>query len=132
MRICIPTEDDRGMEGKVCGHFGSAPFYTLIDTDGDTCEIIGNSHGEQGHGACAPVDRLRAHQLDAIVCKGMGQRAIAALGHAGISVLITEDGSVSEVVSAVRQGALRPISPDDACGGHQRGHGHGQGHTCGQ
>ena len=128
MRICIPTEDDLGMEGKVCGHFGSAPFYTLVDTESGSCETIGNSHDKQGHGACAPVDRLRAHQLDAIVCKGMGRRAIAALSRAGVDILLTEEMTVSRAVAAARQSRLRLLSPQDACSGHWHGHGHTCGH----
>lgn len=129
MKICIPTEDDRGLEGMVCGHFGSAPFFTLVDTDNGSCEIIGNSANEHGHGGCAPVGMLSSHALDAVVCKGMGRGAINALGRAGVSVLLTEEAIVSEVVAAAGQNKLRPLSTQDACGGHQ--HGPGQGHSCG-
>ena len=57
MKICIPTEDNRGLEGMVCGHFGSAPFFTLVDTDSGSCEIIGNSASEHGHGGCGELLR---------------------------------------------------------------------------
>lgn len=129
MKICIPTEDDRGLEGKVCGHFGSAPFYTLIDTESGSCEIIGNSHDKHGHGACAPVGLLSSHAIDSVVCKGMGRGAIAALSRAGVNILVTEERIVSQVVEAAGQNKLRMLSPQDACSGHQHGHGHG--HTCG-
>ena len=28
MKICVPTENDRGMEAIAASHFGSAPFFT--------------------------------------------------------------------------------------------------------
>lgn len=127
MRICIPTMDDRGLEGVVSGHFGSAPFFTLVDTESGACEIIDKGgHGHE-HGSCAPVDLLAAHDLDAVVCRGMGRGAIMRLGQAGLSVLFAESEKVSEVVAAARDGSLRPLSPQDACAGHQHDHGHGHG-----
>ena len=35
MKICIPTMDDRGREGMPSDHFGSAPFFTFVDTEGE-------------------------------------------------------------------------------------------------
>jgi hypothetical protein len=33
MKICIPTHDERGLQSEVFGHFGSAPFFTLVDSE---------------------------------------------------------------------------------------------------
>lgn len=33
MKICMPTEPNNGLSSKVCDHFGSAPFFTVYDTD---------------------------------------------------------------------------------------------------
>ena len=33
MKICIPTADNNGMDAKASAHFGSAPYYTVVDTD---------------------------------------------------------------------------------------------------
>ena len=43
MRICIPTETKDGKTAKVYGHFGSAPYFTVYDTDKDTVEVIDNA-----------------------------------------------------------------------------------------
>jgi predicted Fe-Mo cluster-binding NifX family protein len=132
MKICIPTLDNRGLEGKVSGHFGSAPFFTLVDTESGACEII--NKGGHGHeqGGCAPVDLLTSRDLDAVVCMGMGRGAIMKLGQAGLDVLVAESEKVSEVVAAARAGRLRPLSAQDACAGHQHGPDHGHGSSgCG-
>jgi predicted Fe-Mo cluster-binding NifX family protein len=125
MKICIPTMDDLGLEGKVSGHFGSAPFFTLVDTESGACEIIDKGGHGHDHGACAPVDLLKAHELDAVVCMGMGRGAIMRLGQAGLSIFFAESEKVSDVVAAAREGRLRALSPQDACAGHGHGHGHG-------
>ena len=33
MKICLPTLEDTGLEAALCGHFGQAPFFTLVDAD---------------------------------------------------------------------------------------------------
>jgi hypothetical protein len=33
MKICIPTETNEGKSAAVYGHFGSAPYFTIIDTE---------------------------------------------------------------------------------------------------
>jgi predicted Fe-Mo cluster-binding NifX family protein len=128
MKICIPTEDEGGLEAQVCGHFGSAPFYTVVEVESGEVEVIGNntSH-ERQHGACAPIEHLASHSLDAMVCQGIGRGAILRLQQQGIRVLIAgpQLGSrVEDVVEALRRGQLRDASPLDACEGH--GHGGGR------
>ena len=35
MLACIPTKGKNGIEDKVSDHFGSAPYFTLFDTDSE-------------------------------------------------------------------------------------------------
>ena len=46
MNICIPVEADEGLDSLVCGHFGSAPAFMVVDTDTENCRAItnGNPH----------------------------------------------------------------------------------------
>ena len=32
MKVCFPTQTNEGLAAAVYGHFGSAPFFTLCDT----------------------------------------------------------------------------------------------------
>jgi predicted Fe-Mo cluster-binding NifX family protein len=127
MRICIPTEDEGGLQAQVCGHFGSAPFFTLVEVESGAVEVVGNQPpGGRSHGACAPLDGLSAHSIDAMVCQGIGRGAILRLQERGIRVLIAgpELGQrVEEVVEALNRGRLRDASPLDACEGHGQGGG---------
>ena len=125
MKICIPILDNRGLESKVSGHFGSAPFFLLLDTENDVCLTLDKK--SRTPGTCAPIDLLKAHELDAVVCKGVGRGAAAKLGQAGISILIADSENVSEVLDAAKGGSLRRFSAKDLCAGHQHGHDHGQG-----
>ena len=44
MKLCIPTETNEGKNAKVYGHFGSAPYFTIVDTEKDTVEVIDNAN----------------------------------------------------------------------------------------
>jgi predicted Fe-Mo cluster-binding NifX family protein len=123
MKICIPTHGDEGLEAAVAGHWGRAPFLTLLDTESGEVRVLANApHGE---GRCAPTAPLEDHGVEAILCSGVGRRAVAALEAAGIRVLVTEAERVDAAVAALRAGAVRVLGADEACGGH---HGEGGGH----
>jgi predicted Fe-Mo cluster-binding NifX family protein len=122
MRICIPTHGDEGLEASVASHFGRAPFLTLVDTEsGETAVLANAPHGE-GH--CNPTGPLEGRGVEAVLCSGVGRRAVAALEGAGIRVLVTQAQRVDEAVNALRSGAVRVLGVSEACGGH---HGEGGG-----
>jgi predicted Fe-Mo cluster-binding NifX family protein len=135
MRICIPTLDDSGLQAIPSDHFGSAPFFTLVDTGTEEVETIKNGGEHHVHGRCQPIHSLPVESVDAIVCRGLGQRALARLNDAGLSVLISGAPNVSEILTAYKRGELVPMTAEQACGGghgHGHGHVHGQGHQHGQ
>ena len=128
MRICIPTLDDSGLQAIPSDHFGSAPFFTLVDTATEEVETIKNGDEHHVHGRCRPIYSLPVDSVDAIVCRGLGKRALARLRDTGISVLLTGAPNVSEILEAYRRNELVEMTAQEACGGgHGHGHQHGQG-----
>jgi predicted Fe-Mo cluster-binding NifX family protein len=124
MRICIPTHGEEGRRAQVAGHLGRAPFLTLVDTETGALAVIANAPHRDGH--CRPSAPLEGRGVDAVVCTGVGRRALAALEEAGIRVLTTRMGRVDEVLESLRTGALREMSASEACAGHTRGGCHGR------
>lgn len=127
MKLCIPTMDDSGLTGVPSAHFGSAPFFTFVDTETREVEAVPNSGYEHVHGACRPLDFLGSRPVDAFVCRGMGRRALARLQSAGVNVFVTLEANVESTLDALTDGRLQAMSVDDACQGHGQGHGHGHG-----
>ena len=125
MRICIPTEDDRGLDSLLCGHFGSAPYFALADTESGDVEIEANSGHQHDHGKCKPVDRIDVDRTDAVVCRGMGKRAVSSFQQAGVEVLLTSAATIRDAISQAGRGELRTLSLEEACGGHGGSHQHG-------
>ena len=127
MNLCIPVNEDLGLQSSVCAHFGSAPVFLKIDTDTLACEALQNQNQHHAHGMCRPLDNLRGHVIDAIVVGGIGQGALHKLAVAGVQVFMASAPTVGETVEAYKACALRPVDPQHACAHH--GHGHQHGHS---
>lgn len=127
MRLCLPTIDGSGLPGRLSPHFGSAPFFTLVDTASGLVEAWSNAHEHHEHGRCNPAMGLVGRNLDAVVCRGLGRRALQRLLDAGIPVLVTEAWTVAGALEAFHAGELRTMSDEEACAGHDHGHAEGHG-----
>ncbi len=118
MRICVPTTTDLGLTALVHGHFGSAPYFTLVDADGGNLKVILNSNEHHEHGQCTPLGQLQAETFDALVVAGMGRRAMQAVQTTGARVLKAAGYTVQENLAALNAGKLVDMSDSHACEGH--------------
>jgi predicted Fe-Mo cluster-binding NifX family protein len=125
MRICIPTQTNFGKQAQVHDHFGSAPYFTIHDVDQDICEIVDNSDRHHANGACHPLGVLEGKRIDAVVCSGMGRRAIEKLNEGGVLVYRASEATVESIVSRYRTGDLEEFTVETACARHGGHHGYG-------
>jgi predicted Fe-Mo cluster-binding NifX family protein len=117
MKICIPTNGDKGLDDSVGEHFGRVPTYTIIDIDTNEVKVIPNvSHHMGGQGY--PPELLSREGVNVMVCRGLGRRAISMFEEIGIDVYIGASGSVKDAVDAFKQGKLQRAGIGDACGQH--------------
>jgi len=122
MNICIPVDEDRGLQSQVCAHFGSAPAFMIVDTGSGNCRAISNKNQHHAHGMCMPLQSLQGERIDGMVVGGIGMGALSKLNAANIRVYIAEHATVGETVNAYKAGTLKLVQPDMACAHH--GHGH--------
>ena len=127
MRICIPVEEDRGLESPVCAHFGSAPLFMIVETGDRTCRTIENQGREHAHGMCRPLAMLGGEELEGVVVGGIGMGSLMKLKAAGIEVYSSDFDSVGETLDALAAGTLKTVTPGTACQHHGQGHGQGGG-----
>lgn len=118
MKICIPTETNAGKEAKVYEHFGSAPYFTVYDTEKEAVEIINNSNQHHSHGMCQPMNALMGKQIDAVVTGGMGARAVQKLNEGGIRAYRAVPGTVADIAAQFLKGGLAEITVSNACNQH--------------
>ena len=121
MRLCIPTQDDAGLEARLAGHFGSARWYTIVESESGACEAVSNARARHEHGSCEAASHMGAGSVDAVICCGLGRRAYEGLAAAGIPVYVTDAAVVSSALEDFRAGRLAPLAAEAACHG---GHGH--------
>ncbi|HEY5492695.1 MAG TPA: NifB/NifX family molybdenum-iron cluster-binding protein [Gemmatimonadaceae bacterium] len=121
MKLCVPTMDDAGLAARISAHFGSAPYFAVVDTGSDAVELVSNTHAHHEHGSCDPLSLLSNRRVDAVVCHGLGRRALARLDASGIPVFVTDGLDVAEAVAGFGSGRLQRLTFDAACHGG-RGH----------
>ena len=110
MIIAVTCEND-----NVFQHFGHTPSFALFTVEEN--RLTGRTDlptGESGHGALAGL--LKEHNVDVLICGGIGGGAQQALAECGIKLVGGVRGDVTEAVG-------------HSCGGH--GHHHGEGRSCG-
>lgn len=123
MIIAIPTENE-----MVFQHFGHTPAFTLYEVEDHMVvksTLIDTT--DSGHGALAA--RLKEHQVNLLICGGIGGGAVQALTENGIEVLAGVSGKVGDVIADYLSGKQMGSSEAN-CNHHHEGHHHGEGHQC--
>lgn len=112
MRICVPSYRG-GLDDFVCEHFGRAESFTIYDTETGEVEVIRNTSEHFG-GVGRPPEIIKAKGVDAVICSGMGAKAIALFKSFGIKVYMGASGSVKEAIDQFMAGKL--VEADEAMG----------------
>lgn len=115
MKVCIPTETNQDIAADVYGHFGSAPYFMIYDTESCTTEIVVNTNQHHSHGMCQPMTVLMDKKIDAVVCAGMGGRAVQRLNEGGVKAYRAIQGTAQSVVDQFLKGGLEEITVVNAC-----------------
>ena len=131
MRVCVPTMGNRGLDEQVGEHFGRVPTYTIVDTETDQVNVIDNT-SEHGGGSGYPPEIIARAGAEAMICAGLGRRAIGMFEEMGIMVYVGAYGTVRDAVQMWKDGRLQSATDENACRQHAfRGEGigpHSHGH----
>lgn len=121
MRIGIVLEDENGLNGNVCAHFGQCKFFFLADIDKDKKKIIGThivpNTAIHGGGGCIAVDEILKHEITHVIAGGMGMGAQQKFAQAGVQVF----GSSGNAQKALDDFMNNTLGGLDACKDHGDG-----------
>lgn len=123
MKIAVTYEN-----GEVFQHFGHTEQFKLYDIENGkvvASEVVGTNGS--GHGALAGF--LAEHQVQVLICGGIGGGAQNALAQAGIKLFGGCSGNADQAVEALLEGQLN-YDADVKCSHHDHEHGEGS-HQCG-
>ena len=121
MKIAFPSQENNGIESRVYGHFGSARYFVLVDTEEDSTEIIENPDRDHLHGHCQPMKALDGRRVDAVIVGGIGGGALRKLLLEGIKAYRAAEGSVQDNLELLTSGKLTVFTPDQTFAGHAIG-----------
>lgn len=119
MKIAVPSENAVGLASMRSGHFGHAPYLTIVELDDDknivSVENIKNA--EHGEGGCGNVIAfVLSLGLDGILAAGMGMRPLMSFTQGGMTVYFeTTQPIVGPAIALLAEGKVRTMTPDDAC-----------------
>lgn len=119
MNLCIPITEDLGLQSPVSAHFGSAPFFMIVDTGTGDFRTIPNHNTHHGHGMCQPLSALADEKVDGMIVGGIGMRALGKLQAMGVQAFLSEYPTVGDAVAAFKAGTLMPVTADKACAHHR-------------
>ena len=120
MKIAFPTQEPRGMDSPLYGHFGSAPSFIIVDDSSGSFEVVVNEDAHHQHGQCQPLNAIGGKPINAVVAAGIGAGALFKLNSAGIKVYRAIDGTVNDNLMLLKSGKLPEITMDMTCAGHGR------------
>ncbi len=115
MILCIPTNDNRGIDARLSAHFGRAPWFTIVNSATGSVDLIRNDPGHHVHGACVPTEEIVRRGVEGVLCRGIGQGASARLAAAGIAVYLTDETITSSGIEALNAGKVRRLDGTGAC-----------------
>jgi predicted Fe-Mo cluster-binding NifX family protein len=118
-KVCVPTIGAQGLDARVNPHFGSAPYFTLVDLESGLVEVVANPNQHHERGQCNPTSAITGRGVEAVACGGIGPGAISRLQAEGIRVYLADGSTVKEVVAQFSEGRLRAVTREQACTGHE-------------
>jgi len=118
MKIAFPSQENIGLDSPVYAHFGSAPYFVIVDSNGGDVNIIENKDLHHLHGNCQPLRALGGISVDAVVVGGIGRGALTKLYQEGIAAYRAVEGSVSENLALIKSEKLPRFNIDQTCQGH--------------
>lgn len=119
MRIAIPSETDQGLSSVRSGHFGHAPYFTIVTYADDGTiqgvESVKNvDHDQNGCGGV--IEYVLGLGVDGILTVGMGMPPLMRFTQGGVTVYAeTETPLVGDVARKFAAGQVARMSPDAAC-----------------
>lgn len=120
MKIAFPSQENSGMESVVYGHFGSARFFIIVDSETGQIDTANNNDLGHIHGQCQPLAALGGKAVDVVVVGGIGGGALGKLNSAGMTAYRAVEGTVSENLKLLAAGKLPEFKMEHTCSGHNK------------
>ncbi|MGB9907783.1 MAG: NifB/NifX family molybdenum-iron cluster-binding protein [Candidatus Saccharicenans sp.] len=112
-KIIIPVENQKGLEARLSGHFGRAPYFAVIELEESGVLVSFKTtanYDEHFGGRGQAHDNILAEKPDILIVYGMGPRGLDSMAAAGVTVLRAEGNTVQEVLDAYKKNRLEELA----------------------
>ncbi len=122
MRVAIPSYEC-DLNSNVFEHFGRAPCYIIIDIENGeirSVNYIENPNIEE-HSPGEIPRLLHENNVDVLIARGVGRRAIFFFSELGINVITGATGRIKDIIEKFIRGELysTPYEPREKWRNHQ-------------
>ena len=119
MRVVVPSETNQTLDSPRSGHFGHAPWLTVVDFDDNMkpTSVTAVKNADHDTAGCGGViDYVMGLNADAIITAGMGMPPFMRFTQAGIAVYVErETPVVGDVLVKFVAGEVARMSDNDVC-----------------
>ncbi len=107
MKIGITLDDDKGLDGLVCAHFGQCRYFLIVEVENKeikNTQVVPNN-AQHGGGGCLAVNEISKYGISHVISGGMGMGAQQKFAQAGIDVF-GFSGKAKDAVEALIENTL--------------------------
>ncbi len=113
MKYAIPSKSNTGLNDFVEEHFGRALYFTIWDEETDSISVVANQSNHFG-GTKMPAEFLSEYS-QAIVCSGIGTKAIQLCQTINMKVFVGASGTIQETIEKIKAKELQEATATDGC-----------------
>lgn len=111
----IPVKDMNGLDSKVHGHFGRAPYYVILKLNGDNTEIedfyYNEFLGEKKHIGVKVIRTIIRYKIDLLFTSKIGEISFHMLKDNFVDIYRVEEGLlVQDIIERYRNGQIKPLT----------------------
>ena len=123
MKLAIPVLDDNGGNSKISEHFGHAPYFAFVKVNGSDYTVnVEKNPMVESHSPGQIPNYMHEKNVNVMVVRGIGGRAIQFFQQLGIEVYRGAAGTVSEIVEEYIKGNIEDKDYEVADKHHHHGH----------
>ena len=118
MKLAIPSETAEGLQAMRSGHFGHAPYFTVVDIqDGEVTAVEAVKNADHDTVGCGGVISFALGLgIDAMLTVGIGRPPLTRFTEAGVKVYSERTTPiVGDAVTRFLEGGCPLMSLEDAC-----------------
>ena len=111
----VPVQDVNGMDSKIHGHFGRAPYFVILKIADENVEIEDFYYNEfldeKKHVGVKVIKAVIWHKLDLLFTSRIGEISFHMLRDNFVDIYKTDEGlSVKDVIKRYRNQEIEPIT----------------------